>query len=95
MATDWVVVEGADPEEGFSEWTVDDLASLDSKAERRAWKFTPTALGVSANAAADSAAPTWGNWAAEDFDFLPDEVNVIPELTQGDDDEWQIQPEPD
>jgi hypothetical protein len=94
VATDWTIV-GDGPEEGFSEWTVDDLSSLDSKTERQAWSVKPTALGISAKAEADSAATTWGNWAAEDFRFDPEEVDVNPELTQGDSNEWTISPEAD
>ena len=98
MATDWTVVDGNNPEEGFSEWDVDSLASLDSKEERQAWCVTPTALGISPNATAENSALSWGNNAAEDFRFLPEEVEVAPELTQGGDEtptDWTILPEAD
>lgn len=94
MGTDWTIVDGNDPEEGFSEWTIDDLSSLDERSERRAWRVTPTALGISPNAVPESAATTWSNWAAEDFNFLPEEVDVNPELTQGGNSEWTILPGP-
>ncbi|MDY6959048.1 MAG: hypothetical protein SVK08_07795 [Halobacteriota archaeon] len=94
MATSWTIIAGNDPEEGISEWTVDDLSSLDSKPERQAWCITPSALGVSANAAIENSVLTWGNNAAEDFKFLPEEVEVEPELTQGGDN-WTILPEVD
>lgn len=93
MGTDWAVVDD-NPEEGFSEWTVDDLSSLNFDSERQAWSVAPTALAISGNAAVGAQAPTWGVWAAEEFRFTPEEVNITPEQAQADTEGWTVLDEP-
>ncbi len=85
MATTWTVQSESD-ESG--DWTTDDLASQNTRAERDAWSLTP----ISANASGRDRAMGWGNWMAEDFHFLPEETDILPDEMQADREQWTVEP---
>lgn len=83
MATNWSVQTESNES---ADWTVDNLDSLASAEEKESWGLEP----VSPNASGRSRVMGWGNWAAEDFHFLPEELDIVPEEMQADRRQWTI-----
>jgi hypothetical protein len=79
MGTSWTIVAEADDADT---WDVDELASQNALAERRAWSVTPATLMKASN------------WAAEDFRFKPEDTELNPEDAQADNDDWTVEPGP-
>lgn len=70
-----------------NDWTLGE--QLDQNAEDLAWKVTASVLdpNVTENKFSHMG---FAGWAAEEFAFLPELVDVIPEDTQADSDNWTI-----
>ncbi len=88
MGTTWTVQSESNESR---DWTIDNLSSLDTKDERNAWSLSP----VSPDATGRSRVLGWGNWAVEDFHFLPEEVDILPDEIQADREQWTLQAEAD
>lgn len=84
MATSWTVQAEADDSDT---WTVDDLSSLDSSAERAAWSMS-TAL--SPNATTSSGFLSWANWAIEELAVNPEDMDLEVEEIQAGDEKWTV-----
>ena len=87
MGTSWTIETQSSE---ASDWTVDNMDSLNSSAEQEAWILTP----ASANATGRSQAIGWGNWGPDEFNFFPEDVDIIPEQVQADREQWTIVSEP-
>jgi len=86
VGTSWTIETQSDESD---DWTVDNLDSLNSSAEKESWILTP----ISSNASGRSKAIGWGNWVAEEFNFTPEDVDIAPEQVQADREQWTIVPE--
>jgi hypothetical protein len=88
MATTWTVQTDLGSSEA-DDWTIDDLGTQNTKTERNAWALST----VSPNASGRDRALGWGNWAVEEFHFLPEEVDAVPEQLQADRNQWTVRGE--
>lgn len=79
MGTEWSISEGASTEE----WDI--TLEVDDPNE---WSIKP--LAMNPNADANNSILNASNWAAEEFNVLPEFANIMPEATQADKDEWTI-----
>ncbi len=78
----WVI----QPEITSEDWTV--TTELDSVSENNNWSIKP--LIMNPNAAANRNILNASNWAAEELNSYPENVNIIPEEIQADKSEWII-----
>jgi len=91
MGNSWTIQDDIGDSEDTS-WTKS--SPLNAGTEDKAWTSAPAALdrNVTDNKFSHIG---FAGWAAEEFMFLPEDVDVNPEDTQADNDDWSISSEPE